>query len=266
MNSAGNVTRGVTEENVRNSARARIAKPAAGGFFSSPLFIAIAAVAVIAIVIWKPWSARSGDGGGGGECVTGMRVCVNRCLRGADELKTATTAADAAADAKKTTEIAKEIERLQALQKAEQASAAGKSADAVSEAASKSFRERATDFARRYGVEAVGGAFATVAGMLIVNSVFNKNDDKEGGAGDGTGAGDEEEGGGSIADKIKSVIIVLLVITVVIGIIYYSWKKRTDSSAGTNVTVQANFEPMPYNMPYYAPPLPLAICRSTGRR
>eukprot|EP00899_Mesostigma_viride_P023889 jgi/Mesvir1/4685/Mv21714-RA.1 len=74
MNSAGNVTRGVTEENVRNSARARIAKPAAGGFFSSPLFIAIAAVAVIAIVIWKPWSARSGDGGGGGECVTGM-VC-----------------------------------------------------------------------------------------------------------------------------------------------------------------------------------------------
>eukprot|EP00899_Mesostigma_viride_P000397 jgi/Mesvir1/10358/Mv10559-RA.1 len=135
-------------------------------------------------------------------------------LHGADEIKVGATAATAAADAKKAAELAKEIERLQALQKAEQASAAGKSADAVSEAASKSFRERATDFARRYGVEAVGGAFATVAGMLIVNSVFNKKDDKEGG--EGTGAGDEEEGG-SIADKIKSVMIVVLVITVVIG-------------------------------------------------
>eukprot|EP00899_Mesostigma_viride_P000314 jgi/Mesvir1/10283/Mv01651-RA.1 len=124
-------------------------------------------------------------------------------LRGADELKTATTAADAAADAKKTTEIAKEIERLQALQKAEQASAAGKSADAVSEAASKSFRERATDFARRYGVEAVGGAFATVAGMLIVNSVFNKNDDKEGGAGDGTGAGTKRRAAGLSRTKSR---------------------------------------------------------------
>eukprot|EP00899_Mesostigma_viride_P005185 jgi/Mesvir1/14668/Mv05334-RA.1 len=71
MNSAGTVTRGVTEEQVRNSARARAAKPAATGW-SSGLFLAIAAVAVIALVIWKPWN-RPGDGGGG-ECVTGM-VC-----------------------------------------------------------------------------------------------------------------------------------------------------------------------------------------------
>eukprot|EP00899_Mesostigma_viride_P000396 jgi/Mesvir1/10357/Mv10558-RA.1 len=71
MNSAVSVARGATEENVRNSARARVAKPAAGGW-SGTLFIAIAAVAVIALVIWKPWNSKPGDGGG--DCVTGM-VC-----------------------------------------------------------------------------------------------------------------------------------------------------------------------------------------------
>eukprot|EP00899_Mesostigma_viride_P005184 jgi/Mesvir1/14667/Mv05333-RA.1 len=61
-------------------------------------------------------------------------------------------AADSAKDATKAAEVAKE---LQAVQKAADASkTAGKAADSVSEAASKSLKERSVAFMKKYGVEA----------------------------------------------------------------------------------------------------------------